>query len=287
MDVALRPQIDTGTLLAQHRDAAAAASDGAPINYRVTSGAGTPKAVVVMVTGTHGTPETFDLMANELSRSRITSYSVGSRTIAPNAAQHADDLERMVQLAIAEHPRTPIAVMGTSLGAMVALDWRARLNTGKLPVLAMNPVLMEKILPFSDRAKIAAGLFSKRFADMRVNTPMTLGVPLTTNPLSLEFAPPHPERLTVRAGLYGDVAKMLGKTALHAREARGPLTIAIAGADKVAVNGATSLFAHLLRGDPKTVMTIAGEAHDLSQAANNPQFVRAVRDFVLKFARVP
>lgn len=264
-----------------HADASFRASDGATIAYRQTLPQGAPRAIVVMQQGTLGKPGDFDLMGEALAGSGIHSYALGARSEADDYRQHARDLEQLVAIARQEHPGVPITVMGVSLGAMIALDWSARHNHEHLPVVAMAPVVANRFLGPTDTLRIAAGLVSDRAADSRVATPMSAGVPLTTNPQSPALHLAHPERMTVPARLFGDVLRMTGEIALQGRHMTGPLFIAMAGDDQVAVNGATHALARSIRSQEQSLRTFAHAAHDLSQETHRPELVGAVRDWVL------
>ncbi len=264
-----------------HLDGRFKASDGQSIAYRQTVPAGEPKAIVVMQQGTLGQPQDFDLMGEALAASGIHSYALGARSEAEDYRQHAADLEQLVAIARQEHPGVPVTVMGVSLGAMIALDWSARHNDEHLPVVAMAPVVANRFLGLKDTARIAAGLVSDKAADARVNTPMSAGVPLTTNPRSQAAHLEHPERMTVPARLFGDVLKMSGEVALKGRHMTGPLFVALAGDDQVAVNGATHAFVRGIRSPERQVRTFANTAHDLSQETHRPELVAALRDWIL------
>jgi alpha-beta hydrolase superfamily lysophospholipase len=258
------------------------ASDGAPIPYRVTMPNGPVKAVAVMQMGTLGQPEYFDQMAAKLAAAGIASYAVGARSSAPDHRQHAGDLDAVVKLAQQEQPKAPLRVMGVSLGAMIALDWSATKNPSQVPVAAMAPVVVPTFLKARDIGRIAHGLVSEKAAQKAVNTPMSAGRALTTNPASPEAVLSHPETMTVPADLFGDVVKMAGATALKGHQMKGRLLVAIAGEDEVSWGAATRGFAATIRSQDKTVQTFPGLAHDMSQEAHDPVFVKALTDWLLK-----
>lgn len=258
------------------------ASDGQAIHYRVTMPAGPVKAVAVMQMGTLGQPEYFDQMAAKLAAAGIASYAVGARSSAPSYKQHAQDLDAVVALARQEQPQAPLRVMGVSLGAMIALDWSATHNEAKVPVAAMAPVVIPTFLKAKDMGRIAHGLVSHKAAQKPVNTPMTAGKPLTTNPASPEAHLDHPERMTVPASLFGDVVKMTSETAIHGHAMKGRLLVAIAGEDEVSLGAATRGFAATICSKDKTVETFPGLAHDMSQESHDPAFTQALTDWLLQ-----
>jgi alpha-beta hydrolase superfamily lysophospholipase len=258
------------------------ATDGETIRYRVTLPSGPIKAVAVMQMGTLGQPEYFDQMAAKLAEAGIASYAVGARSSAPDHGQHARDLDAVVTLARQEQPKALLRVMGVSLGAMIALDWSATHNQAKVPVAAMAPVVVPTFLKAKDMGRIAHGLVSHKAAQKAVNTPMSAGRALTTNPASPEAALAHPERMTVPAGLFGDVVKMASETAVHGHAMKGRLLVAIAGADEVSLGAATRGFAATICSQDKTVQTFPGLAHDMSQETHDPAFVTALTDWLLQ-----
>lgn len=264
-----------------HADHALLASDGKPIRYRTTAPQGAPKALLIMQMGTLGTPEYFDGMGEALAKSGIQSYAIGSRVSAPTFGQHAADLEAVLERARREHPGVPTTVAGVSLGSMIALDWSARHNAEHLPVIAMSPVLATRFLGLKDTLTIGAGMVNERAARIPVNTPMSVGAALTTNPASAEAHLADARDMKVPAGLFDDVGKMVGDVALHGHRMKGPLFIAMAGNDAVAVNGATELFSKLIGSTDKTIETFPGAAHDLSQETNHPDLVNALQTWIL------
>lgn len=265
-----------------HADGQLKATDGKGIAYRTTEPAQPPKAIVVMQQGTLGTPGYFDAMGEQLAAAGIKSYAVGTRVEAPSYLQHAEDLDAVVKRAQQENPGSPVTVMGVSLGGMIALEWSARFNQKDMPVVAMSPVVAPRFLGIRDLAVIGAGMFSDRAANTLVNTPMSAGVRLTTNPDSPEANLKNPETMKVPARLFGDVTKMTADIITRGHEMNGPLLVALAGEDKVAFNGATKAFTQAIRSSDKAIQTFPGTAHDLSQETNHPEFVNAISDWILK-----
>lgn len=266
---------------ATHADGSLKASDGHDISYRTTVPAGQPKAIVVMQQGTYGTPDLFDGMGEKLAASGIKSYAVGSRVSTSDFHIHADDLDRVVAQAKKENPGVPVTVMGVSLGAMIAMDWNAEHNPDRTPVVLMSPVVMPKYLGFGDLMKVGLGLVSKHFRNDKVDSPMSAGVPLTTNPASSSNHLPGAKDMKVPANLFDDVVKMALQGAVHGHSTAAPLLVMEAGGDKVAANWATGPFMHLVGSKDKTVKTIPGAAHDLSQEYHRPEVVNTLSSWVL------
>lgn len=275
--------IDTLLTSARHLDAGFTATDGQRIAYRVTPTVGQPRAVFVMQQGTLGKPAYFDAMGEQLAKAGIRSYALGSRVQAPDFHQHSQDLESLVALARRENPGVPIRVGGVSLGAMIALDWGARFDTTRTPVVAMSPVVLSRFMSPADYAKLAVGFASPTLAGrLTVDTPMSAHRPLTTNPASPEAHLLDPDGMRVPASLFDDVVRMTGETALHGPKMAYPLFIAMGGADRVACNPATRVFSTLLRSPAKTVRTFPGAAHDLSQETNHADLVSALQGWILQ-----
>lgn len=264
-----------------HVDGLLKASDGASIAFRTTAPAGKPKAVLVLQMGTLGKREYFDGLGELLAKEGVKSYAVEPRTYAAKHWQHALDLDQVVRLAARENPGAPLTVGGVSLGSAIALDWSARHNPKGLKVLAMSPVVMPRFLGPIEMGKAAAGNLSERIGKHLVNTPMSKRIPLTTNPASPEFRFSNPETMKVPAKLFGDVVTMTAEVGAKGHRMRGPLFVAMAGDDKVAVNLATRAFTKLIRSSDKTVEVFPKLAHDLSQEWHDPRLVRKILRFVL------
>lgn len=273
---------DTLATTATHADGSLTASDGKAIAYRTTEPARKPRAIVVMQQGTYGQPALWDAMGEKLAAQGIKSYAVGSRVETTDSRIHADDLDRVVARARQENPGVPVTVMGVSLGAMIAMDWNASRNTTHTPVVLMSPVVVPRYLGAGDLLKVGAGLFSKHFAKSKVDSPMSKGAPLTTNPNSPELSLPNAKEMKVPANLFDDVVKMAARGAEAGGKTTGPLLVMEAGDDKVALNLATSPFMKLIGSKDKTVVKLPGAAHDLSQESQRPDVVNTLSNWVLK-----
>ncbi len=273
------------------RDASLLAADGRQIGVRVTEAVGPEKSVLVYMNGTAGHAGLFDGMADELAERGITSYSITSRTHLDDAGNvlpdvghriHSDDLDRVVQLATREHPDTPAAIAGTSLGAVIAMHYNATRNTQGLPVLAMAPVAFDRFLPFSEKAKLVGSLFSSRVSNQLVNTPMSVGRTMTHNPAS-EYVTRADEmsQLKVPVRIFRDVAKMQIDILRHGQKATGELDVVLGGADQVGVNALAKLAAK--RAAPGVeVRTIPGAPHELSQEWQDARVVDTIADVALR-----
>lgn len=267
------------------RDAMLLARDGRDIAVRVTDAVGPEQSVLVYMNGTAGQARLFDGMADQLAQRGITSYSITSRThldeagtVLPDVGHgiHSDDLDRVVRLATREHPDTPAAIAGTSLGGVIAMHYNATRNVQGLPVVALAPVVLDRFLPFADKAKLAASLVSSRASDKLVNTPMSVGRTMTHNPAS-EYVTRAAEMtdLRVPARIFRDVARMNLDVVRHGNGAGGPLSVVLGGADEVGINGLSKLVARRAgAGDATTV--IPGAPHELSQEWQDPRVVDAI-----------
>lgn len=274
------------------RDASILAADGRDIGVRVTSAIGQERSLLVYMNGTAGQARLFDGMADELARRGITSYSITSRTHLDEAGRvlpdvgpgiHADDLDRVVNLALREHPDTPATVAGTSLGAVIAMHYNATRNSRGLPVVALAPVVLDRFLPFGDKVRLAGSLVSRRMGEALVNTPMSVGRTMTTNPAS-EYVTRAGEmaNLKVPARIFRDVARMNLDIARQGADVGGAAHVVLGGADQVGVNRLSSLLA---RRAGATVETIPGAPHELSQQWSDRRVVDAISDVALASSR--
>ena len=279
------------------RDASLLAADGRQIGLRVTNAIGPERSVLVYMNGTAGHARLFDGMADELAERGITTYSITSRThlddagrVLPDAGHriHADDLDRVVRLAMREHPDTPAAIAGTSLGAVIAMHYNATRNVHGLPVVALAPVVLDRFLPFTDKLRLAKSLVSSRAGSELVNTPMSVGRTMTTNPAS-EYVTRAAEMadLRVPARIFRDVARMNLDIARHGGQSTGRLHTVFGGADEVGINAVGKLVAH--RAAPRELrapaITIAGAPHELSQEWHDPRVVDAIANVALSAVR--
>lgn len=275
--------------LPAHASAQLPAVDGQTISYRTTEPAHAPKAVVVYVNGTLGTPDMFDMMGEQLARSDVKSYAMGSRTGAEwlskapgvklDISRYADDVQRVVDVAAREHPGVPISVIGTSLGGTIVESWNIHRNPDRLPVLATSPVTWDRFLPLGQKATVIGSVLGgEQAARTLTDTPMSRGAQMTTNPAS-RYLDPSMRELKVPAGLWRDDFLMNLDIGLRHADARGPLTVVLAGDDQVNSNFVARLFSRLIGASPTT---IPGAAHDLSQETGNPAVVDAIRGFALR-----
>lgn len=265
---------------AAHRDGRWRSQDGSERAYRVTLTQGPPRAVVVMQQGTLGRPEDFDGLGSRLAQRGVLSYALGARSQAADGRLHADDLQALVARAREEHPGVPVVVMGVSLGAGIALDWRARHGQDGTPVVAMAPVVVPKYLGLRDLVGIAGAMLRSAWGDRPVASPMSAGRALTTNPLSPAFDLPADPKLAVPAALFAQLTQMTWRAWGQGGQSSGPLFLAQGGADAVTYHAPAKAFARLLRG-PVEAQAFPGLGHDLSQEWHDPTWVRALGDWVL------
>lgn len=275
------------------RNASVLAADGRSIGVRVTQAMGRERSVLVYMNGTAGGAGLFDGMASRLAERGITSYSITSRThlddlsrVLPDTGHriHSDDLERVVRLATTEHPGVPATIAGTSLGAVIAMHYNATRNVRGLPVVALAPVALDRFLPFRDKVKLAASLVSRRAGASLVQTPMSVGRTMTTNPAS-EYVTRAEEmaRLRVPARIFRDVLRMNLDTLRGGRSAHGPLHVVLAGADQVGVNPVSRVVARAAAPSHlrAPLVELRGAPHELSQEWHDPRVVDAIADVAL------
>lgn len=257
----------------QHRTLFIRASDDHEVECRTTE-PGRADAVVVMQLGTLSRANYFDLMATELAqRFSAVSYAIPSRRRgAKSYKQHADDLDQVVRLAKTENPGLPIVVAGVSLGADIANEWRTRLDHGHTPVVAMSPVVMTKLSYLSPKqlVKVMAGFLSETLAKRTVDSPLSAGIPLTTNPASYEWNQ-RDQDAKVPVSLFDDNLRMVSAATIRCRRGSAPVVVMLAGADQVANSAVTRMWAKVFRN--QKTLSIPGAAHDLSQETNHPLVV--------------
>ncbi len=263
-------------------DGALKASDGVAIQYRVTTPTTPVKAIAVMQMGTLSEKEAFDDMAGQLAARGIKSYAATSRAEAPTYKQHARDLDQLVAAVRRDNPGVPVTVMGVSLGAAIASDWNGRYNRNNTPVVAMAPVILPRFLKPKDLVRVSAGFASPKAAQKLVNSPMSVGAPLTTNARSLEADIPGAKTMFVKASLFDDVTKMGTEAAVLAHKSKAPIFIAMGAEDKVGVNPSTKAWAQSFRGSADLkVQVFPGVAHDMTQETNHPEWVKSLGDWIL------
>lgn len=270
------------------------ARDGATIGVHMTPAAGVERGLLIFQNGTTAGAEMFDGMAAKLAERGITSWSVRARShlnaagkVLPDvgAGIHADDLARVVARARSLSPNTPAAVSGASFGAVVAMHFNVGRNIDRLPVQALDPVLLDQFLPFGDKLRLAGSMVSDTFGRMKVNTPMSLGKTLTTNPASPYIKNAAALRATkVPARVFRDVARMdLDIMARGRRATQGPVQYVYSGHDEVAINATTKLMEKIAVPPSRHIpsKTITDAPHDLSQQWHDPEVVDTISNFVL------
>lgn len=271
-----------------HVDGTLPAIDGQTIAFRTTETVGKPKAINVSLQGTLGTADMFDQMGEILAHDKgIKSVAISSRTGiewtkkngTPELGRYADDLQRVVDTLRAQYPNTPIGITGISLGGTVAEHWNLHLNPEKMPVLALSPVTLDKFMGIGDRITVAAAIAGSDAAAARLtDTPMSLGRVMTTNPLS-KYHEPFMQALRVPAGLWRDDLMMNLDIVIHPNGGKGPLDVALAGADAVNHNGIAKIVSRIAGANASIVK---GAAHDLGQEVTQPQAIKAIEQFFVR-----
>lgn len=258
------------------------ASAAGPVAVRVTTPAARPTAILILQLGTLSQPADGDLLGDALARTAgMATYAVPALDHGVSPARlHGDRLEAVVGRARAENPGVAVMVAGVSLGSAIALNWAVHHNVEEVPVVAMSPVVMSRLSYLGPRAlgRVMAGLVSKRWGLRRVPSPVSAGIPLTTNPQSREYELVDPAA-TVPANLFGDNLRMLAETTLRASRSPFPLLVVEAGGDAVTYNGATGLWSRVLRMDDVSEVRIRRAAHDLSQETNHAALVSVIANW--------
>lgn len=280
-----------GARTTAHLNRSVTAMDGRTIAIRTSETTGKPSIINVHMNGTLGTADMFDQMGEKLASDvNARSYAIGSRTGAewrttsgptPNLERYADDVQRVVDLAVRENPGVPVAVTGTSLGGTVVEHFNVIRNPAGHPVLALAPVTFDKFMPMRQRLTVAHALTGNRNAAATLtDTPMSLGKTMTTNPLSKYHKLPT-ETMRVPAGLWRDDMLMNLDIAAHRGDAHGPLEVVLAGADQVNLNPVARVYTRILGVKPTVA---AAAAHDLSQEVTNANVLRSLEGFLTRMS---
>ena len=263
-----------------------ASSDGEhTADYRVTRDDDVePRLVIVAQMGTLSQPEYFDLMADQLAPQGAVCYALPARRRqARRFTQHGADLQRMVEIARRDHPGLPTVVVGVSLGAEIEASWNAHFNRRvRIPYVLMDPVVASKPswFPLRDLGRVLQALVSRRAAEKPVASPASAGASLTSNPQSAEWQL-HDPSATVPAGLFADNVRMALDALLH-RDATAPVLVLQAGDDAIAVNAVSRLWARLLPSRDRTIVTVPGVQHDMTQETNHPQVLGTIRPWIAR-----
>lgn len=273
--------------------------DGVQVAFRATPApAGVAeKAVVVHVPGLGSHSGIAQGYADALAAQGAAVYAIDNRgageTTAPkgDVASYRDwvaDVDRLVDLAHAEHPGVPVVISGASMGALVATRY-AQSHPGKVDgLVSLAPVYMNRFFRPKDYLKLAGALVSrlwdKHALDRPMETPGTRGIPLSENPEAASAHDPS-SQAGVTARVYWNVLKMTARNLLAAPFQRVPTFLGLAAGDPVNLNGvaraAGALTGLFRRGEQVRVSkTYDGAGHDLSEAWHLPALMRDVGDFV-------
>ena len=274
------------------------APDGVKVAFRVTDAkTKSPDAVVVHVPGLGCNSHYMDDMGKQLAEENLKVYAIDNRghglTEGPKAdvasyQQWVADVDRLVAIAKQENPGKPIVVSGSSMGGLIALRYAQSHQDQIAGVVSMSPVFLNKFFGPKHYAQLAwsviSRLWDKQALDRKMDTPMNLDLPLTTNPEAVKMgqADPHLHK-TVTARLYLNVLKMSVRNWLGAAGQNLPTMVATAGDDKVNVNAAVKAFQKVQGGfnaKEKTFVNYPGAGHDLPEEWHRPEIARDLAAFV-------
>lgn len=279
------------------------APDGVKVAFRVTDAkTASPDAVVVHVPGLGCNSHYMDDMGAQLAAENLKVYAVDNRGHGLTEGKKADvasyqlwvkDVERLVAIAKQENPGKPIVVSGSSMGGLIALRYAQTHQQDIAGVISMSPVFLNKFFGPKHYAQLGwsviSRLWDKEALDRKMDTPMNLDIPLTTNPEAIKMgqADPHLQK-TVTARLYLNVLKMSVRNWLAAPAQKLPTMIATAGDDQVNVNFVVKAFQKLqgLFGgrEDKVFKNYEGAGHDLPEEWHRPEIAKDLAAFVKKQA---
>lgn len=278
------------------------AADGVKVAFRVTDAkTANPDVVVVHVPGLGCNSHYMDELGKQLGDENVKVYAIDNRGHGLTEGPKADvssytkwvaDVDRLVDIARQENPGKKVVVTGSSMGGLIALRY-AQTHQDKIAgVASMSPVFLNKFFGPKQYAQLGwamvSRLWNKHALDRKLDTPMSLGIPLTTNPEAVKMGQADPYlQKTVTARLYLNVLKMSVRNMLAAPTQHLPTLIATAGDDKVNVNLAVRAFQKaqgLLGHQQKTFINYPGAGHDLPEEWQRPQIAKDLAAFAKKQA---
>lgn len=274
------------------------APDGIKVAFRVTEAkTKDPDAVVVHVPGLGCNSHYMDEMGKQLSSENLKVYAIDNRghglTEGPKAdvqsyKQWVADVDRLVKIAKQENPGKKIVVTGSSMGGLIALRYAQSHQQDIAGVASMSPVFLNKFFKPRHYLQLAGAvvsrLWDKDALDKKLDTPMNLDVPLTTNPEAVKMseADPHLHK-QVSARLYLNVLGMTFRNFLGAPGQKLPTLVSTAGKDEVNVNFVVKAFQKLQGGfknEGKAFKNYSEAGHDMPQEWHRPEIARDLAAFV-------
>lgn len=274
------------------------APDGIKVAFRVTDAkTADPTAVVVHVPGLGSNSHYMDDMGKQLADENLKVYAIDNRGHGLTQGKKADvasyqlwvkDVERLVAVAKQENPGKPIVVSGSSMGGLIALRYAQSHQQDIAGVIALSPVFLNKFFGPKHYAQlgwsVVSRLWDKQALDRKMDTPMNLDIPLTTNPEAVKMTEADPYlQKTVTARLYLNVLKMSVANWVAAPVQKLPTFVATAGDDAVNVNFVVKAFQKvqgLFGGKDKTFKTYEGAGHDLPEEWHRPEIAKDLAAFV-------
>jgi alpha-beta hydrolase superfamily lysophospholipase len=294
------PTVPTTTL----GDARAfSAADGTQVAFRVTDAkTSNPDVVVVHVPGLGTNSHYMDEMGKQLAGENVKTYAIDNRGHGLTEGPKGDvadykswisDLDRLVDVAKQENPGKKVVVSGSSMGALVALRYAQTHQDKVAGVEAMSPVFLNTYFApkhYLQLGKaIVSSLWDKHALDAKMDTPMNLDIPLTTNPEAVKMGQADPYlQKTVTARLYLNVLKMTTRNMLAAPFQKLPTFVATAGDDHANANFAVRGFQKLqgLFGHAdKQLVNYEGAGHDLPEEWQRPEIAQDLAAFAKKVAK--
>lgn len=276
------------------------AKDGLKVAFRVTEAkTASPDAVIVHVPGLGTNSHYMDDMARQLATENLKTYAIDNRghglTEGPKGdvadyRQWIEDVDRLVAIAKQENPGKPVFVSGSSMGGLVALRYAQSHQKDIAGVVSMSPVFMNKFFGLKQYGQLIGAtvsrLWDKQALDRRIDTPMNLDLPLTTNPKAIEMGKNDPYlQKTVTARLYLNVLKMSIKNLFMGPFQKLPTMVTTAGADTVNLNFVVRAFQKAQGGfglwdQGKAFKNYPGAGHDLPEEWHRPEIAKDMAAFV-------
>lgn len=282
------------------------APDGVKVAFRTTPvpPGQQEKVVVVHVPGLGSHSGMAQGYADALAKQGAAVYAIDNRGSGRTEGKSGDvgdyrawvaDVDRLVALAKAEHPGTPVVISGASMGALIATRYAQSHPTQVDGLVSLAPVYLNRFFRPGDYVRLIGALVSRlwdrKALDRPMATPGSLGVPLSENPNAASASDPRAKE-QVTARVYWNVLKMTARNLLAAPLQRMPTFLGLAKGDPVNVNGVARAYgslAGILRpGEQlRAAKTYENAGHDLSEAWHLPGLMQDVGAFVTERPEPP
>jgi acylglycerol lipase len=228
------------------------------------------RAVVVMVHGVHEHGGRYEWVGRQLADCGFAGYVIdhaghgrsdGRRGQIGRLSEVVRGVDRLVELASGRHPRTPVFLLGHSLGALVALEYVAG-QPRHLSGLALSavPLVPDAISPVQ---RVAARLMSAAAPNLKV-------VPLDSSEVSrdpdvVEYHRTNSLMVTgrLRARTAGEALASLNRMPARLGAVRVPVLVMTGTADKLANPAGSKLVMQGVGSPDRTLRTYPGLYHEI------------------------